>query len=340
MDAATNSATRHFYKPEPRQSSMPLQKPIQQTLLLVFRAAQLRGTYSMYEDEDERVTTSRVSSQLDVFQHSDSSLGTNDNNNNNNNSNNSNNSNNNNNNNNNDYDDDARGGQKKIEEADLLNTHDWLNTKCKFQPWIHRAYNNMSKEGEFTVQHKLPPKYKDDNHFKQDWFMMGIYTQLMTNHRPEWVDDKPTWCHELCFHGAFISSFLLNHGKAQVPSAAKPLGIAKATNICALQKSVPLRAWRRSYFNKFDAKTTQQESSTWAEEKTQEESSDNTTLSWNSPPFNADSPSSPTTAATDQLCSVEEAVVTAEKEKRRRGTRLNPTHLATEVRWRSKNSIN
>eukprot|EP00536_Pseudo-nitzschia_multiseries_P008882 jgi/Psemu1/21714/gm1.21714_g len=90
---------------------------------------------------------------------------------------------------------------EKIEEADLLNTLDWLvapvhhclgcyNTKCKFRPWIHRAYN-MSKEGEFTAQHKLPPKYKGDNHFKQNWFM-GIYMQLMTNHCPQWVDNEPT----------------------------------------------------------------------------------------------------------------------------------------------------
>eukprot|EP00536_Pseudo-nitzschia_multiseries_P007603 jgi/Psemu1/18325/gm1.18325_g len=45
---------------------------------------------------------------------------------------------------------------EKIEEADLLNTLDWLVAP-------------------------LPPKYKDDNHFKQDWFM-GIYMQLMANH--------------------------------------------------------------------------------------------------------------------------------------------------------------
>eukprot|EP00536_Pseudo-nitzschia_multiseries_P014342 jgi/Psemu1/38330/gm1.38330_g len=47
-------------------------------------AAELHGTYFKCEDEDERVT--RVS-QLDVFQHLDSSIGTNDNNNNNNNNN-------------------------------------------------------------------------------------------------------------------------------------------------------------------------------------------------------------------------------------------------------------
>eukprot|EP00536_Pseudo-nitzschia_multiseries_P011328 jgi/Psemu1/28554/gm1.28554_g len=169
--------------------------------------AQLHGTYFKCEDEDER-DTSRVS-QLDVFQHSDPSFGTNDNNGN-----------------------DARGGQdplafaiqrkrerikklptkatkklfpslskgmhlvkiidpgygwkievgrdstakppalpptpEKIEKADLLNTFDWLAAP-------------------------LPPKYKDDNHFKQDWFM-GIYMyQLpMTNHCPEWVGDEPT----------------------------------------------------------------------------------------------------------------------------------------------------
>eukprot|EP00536_Pseudo-nitzschia_multiseries_P004811 jgi/Psemu1/10931/gm1.10931_g len=37
----------------------------------------------------------------------------------------------------------------------------------------------------------LSPKYKDDNHFKQDWFM-GIYMQLMTNYCPEWADGEPT----------------------------------------------------------------------------------------------------------------------------------------------------
>eukprot|EP00536_Pseudo-nitzschia_multiseries_P006364 jgi/Psemu1/15073/gm1.15073_g len=98
---------------------------------------------------------------------------------------------------------------EKIEEADLLNTLDWLvapvnhclgcyNTKCKIRPWIHCFYN-MSKEGEFTAQHKLPPKYKDDNHFKQDWFM-GIYMQLVMNiHCPEWVDNKPTCATNFAF---------------------------------------------------------------------------------------------------------------------------------------------
>eukprot|EP00536_Pseudo-nitzschia_multiseries_P003187 jgi/Psemu1/7116/gm1.7116_g len=49
----------------------------------------------------------------------------------------------------------------------------------------------MSKDGEFTAQHKLPPKYKDENHFKQNWFM-GIYMQLMTNHCSKLVDLEPT----------------------------------------------------------------------------------------------------------------------------------------------------
>eukprot|EP00536_Pseudo-nitzschia_multiseries_P018105 jgi/Psemu1/54155/gm1.54155_g len=72
MDAARNSATQQFYKPEPGQS-MPLPKPME---TLVFRAAQLHGTYFKYKDkdEDERETLG------DVFQRlPDSSLGTNDN---------------------------------------------------------------------------------------------------------------------------------------------------------------------------------------------------------------------------------------------------------------------
>eukprot|EP00536_Pseudo-nitzschia_multiseries_P013995 jgi/Psemu1/37178/gm1.37178_g len=227
---AAEVTTQDFYHPEPEQL-MPLPKPIQTP---VFRAAQLYGTYFKCEDENESVT--RVS-QLDVFQHlPDSSLGTNDNssrgatkklfpslskgmvmrsnkldkghiclkwhsatk---------------------------VRSAQelgsdskstpipfipKKIEEADLLNTLGWLvapvhhclgcyNTKCKFRLWIHRAYN-MSKEREFTAQHKLPPKYKDDNCFKQDWFM-GIYMQLLTNHCPEWVDVEPTCAMNFDFMG-------------------------------------------------------------------------------------------------------------------------------------------
>eukprot|EP00536_Pseudo-nitzschia_multiseries_P006642 jgi/Psemu1/15798/gm1.15798_g len=278
MEAALNTATQNFYHPELEQSMLS-PKPIQ----------------TPGEDEDERVT--RVS-QLDVFQHlPDSSLGTNDNNNNNNNnkdddvrggmvtrSNKLN-----------------KGhlclkwhsatkarsaqelvkqidpGYEEIEKADLLNTLDWLvapvhhclgyyNTKSKFRPWIHHAYN-MSKEGEFTAQHTLPPKYKGDNHFNQDW-CMGIYMQLVTNHCPEWVDDVPT-CATNFASMAFpifardtedmeasaagpdtLISNLLNHGKAQVPpSTAKSLGIAKAMNIRALQETTPLRAWRRSYFN-------------------------------------------------------------------------------------------
>eukprot|EP00536_Pseudo-nitzschia_multiseries_P011084 jgi/Psemu1/27831/gm1.27831_g len=75
MDAALNTATQHFYKPEPvLEQLMSLPEPIKTP---VFRAAQLHGTYFKCEDEDERDT--RIS-QLDVFQHSDSSLGTNDNN--------------------------------------------------------------------------------------------------------------------------------------------------------------------------------------------------------------------------------------------------------------------
>eukprot|EP00536_Pseudo-nitzschia_multiseries_P013520 jgi/Psemu1/35416/gm1.35416_g len=58
----------------------------------------------------------------------------------------------------------------KIEEADLIKTLDW--------------------SGIFTVHHKLPPKYKDDNYFHQDWFL-GICKQLISHHCPEWADEKP-----------------------------------------------------------------------------------------------------------------------------------------------------
>eukprot|EP00536_Pseudo-nitzschia_multiseries_P003410 jgi/Psemu1/7710/gm1.7710_g len=116
-----------------------------------------------------------------------------------------------------------------IEEAYLSNTLDWLVAP-------------------------LPPKYKDDNNLKQDWFM-GIYMQLMTNHCPEWVDNEPTCA--TSFVSMEFPIFAMDTedmeasapGPAQVPSTAKPLGIAKATNIRALQKAIPLRAWRRSYFN-------------------------------------------------------------------------------------------
>eukprot|EP00536_Pseudo-nitzschia_multiseries_P001957 jgi/Psemu1/4601/gm1.4601_g len=130
---------------------------------------------------------------------------------------------------------------EKIEEADLLNTLDWLvdpvhhclgryNTKCKFRLWIHRVYN-MSKEGGFTAQHKLPPKYKNNNHFKQDCFM-EIYMQLMTNHCPEWVDDKPTCATSfVSMEFPIFARDTEDMEKAHVLSTAKPLGIAKVTNI-------------------------------------------------------------------------------------------------------------
>eukprot|EP00536_Pseudo-nitzschia_multiseries_P017785 jgi/Psemu1/52549/gm1.52549_g len=360
MNAATNSAMRHFYKPEPRQS-MPSPKPIQTP---VFRVVQLHGTYFKCEDENERVP--RVS-QLDVFQHLDSSLQTNDNNN---------------------DDDDARGGQdplafklatkatkkpfpslskgmvmrsnklnkvhiclkwhlatktrsaqelvkridpgygwkievmrdpttnpppspptpEKIGEADLLNTLDWLVAP-------------------------LHPKYKDDNHFKQDWFM-GIYMQLMTNHCPEWVDNKPTCARNFASMKFPIFARDIEDTEASVagpdiqlaqswesPSTinSKATWDSESHEHTRFAKSHPPKGLKKILFQQSDAKTTTHESSTWADGKTQE-SSDNTSLSWNSPPFDVDAPSSPATATTDQLRSVEGAVVTAEKGKKKRNT--------------------
>eukprot|EP00536_Pseudo-nitzschia_multiseries_P001328 jgi/Psemu1/3080/gm1.3080_g len=180
IDATTNSATQHFYKQEPvLEQSMSLSEPIE---TLVFRAAQLHGTYFKCKDEDEKregkqdplafaiqrkrerrkklaTKANKETGHLCLKWHSATK---------------------------------AQRAQhlievvsdppanpltlpptpEKIEEADLLNTLDWLvapvhhclgcyNTKCKFRPWIHRAYN-MSKEGEFTAQHKLPPKDTED----------------------------------------------------------------------------------------------------------------------------------------------------------------------------------
>eukprot|EP00536_Pseudo-nitzschia_multiseries_P002133 jgi/Psemu1/4954/gm1.4954_g len=66
---------------------------------------------------------------------------------------------------------------EKIEEADLLNTLNWLVTP-------------------------LPLKYKDNNHFKQDWFMV-IYMHLMTNHCPKWIDNEPTCATNFAFMDEF-----------------------------------------------------------------------------------------------------------------------------------------
>eukprot|EP00536_Pseudo-nitzschia_multiseries_P007182 jgi/Psemu1/17308/gm1.17308_g len=80
---------------------------------------------------------------------------------------------------------------------------DLLNILDWMVPPVHHSYN-LSKAGEYTAQHKLPSKYQNDNHFKQ--------------------------------------KSLLNHGKAQVPSTAKPLGIVKATNILNFQRAPPHEA--------------------------------------------------------------------------------------------------
>eukprot|EP00536_Pseudo-nitzschia_multiseries_P008186 jgi/Psemu1/19795/gm1.19795_g len=140
-----------------------------------------------------------------------------------------------------------------LREADLLNTLDWLlvapvhhclgchNTKCKFQPWIRHAYNI-----------------------------------------PSTINSKATWDSQSHKHPRFA-------------------------------KKRPPKGLEKILFQQSDAKTTQ-ESSTWADGKMQEESSDNT--SWNSPPLDATASSSPATATTDQLHSVQGVVVTAEKKKR------------------------
>eukprot|EP00536_Pseudo-nitzschia_multiseries_P004280 jgi/Psemu1/9630/gm1.9630_g len=187
-------------------------------------------------------------------------------------------------------------GYEKIEEADLLNTLDWLVAP-----------------GEFAAQHKLPPKYKDDNHFKQDWFM-GIYMQLMTNHCPEWVDNEPTCATNLA---SMEFPIFARDTKDMEASAAGP-DIELAQSWESPTRSHPLKGLDNILFQQSDAKTTQEESSTWADGKTQQEESSGNT-SWNSPPFDAvaSSTTSPATTTTDQLRPVEGVVVTAEKKKKK-----------------------
>eukprot|EP00536_Pseudo-nitzschia_multiseries_P010990 jgi/Psemu1/27558/gm1.27558_g len=187
---------------------------------------------------------------------------------------------------------------EKIEEADLLNTLDWL----------------------------VAP-YKDDNHFKQDWFM-GIYMQLMTNHCPEWVDNVPTCATN--FASMEFPIFARDTEDMEASAAGPDIQLAqswespstinsKATWDSQSQehprfaKIHPNKGLEKILFQQSDAKTTQ-ESSTWADAKMQKSS--NTSLSWNSPPFDTDAPSSPATTTTDQLWSAKGAVVTAEKKKR------------------------
>eukprot|EP00536_Pseudo-nitzschia_multiseries_P011110 jgi/Psemu1/27914/gm1.27914_g len=346
MEAATNSATWHFYKLELVLQSMPLPEPIETP---VFQAAQLHGTYFKYKDEDKRET-------LDIFQWlpDSCSLGTNDN--------------------------KVRVTQdplafviqrkrerrkklamkatkqlfpslskgmvtrsnklnkghlclkwhsatkaqraqhlvksmdpgygwkievvrdptakppalpptpEKIGEADLLNTLDWLVTP-------------------------LPPKYQNDNHFKQDWFM-GIYMQLMTNHCPEWfpIFARDTEDMEASVAGPDIQLAQSWESKSTINS--KATWDSQSHKYLHFAKSHPPKGLEKILFQQSDAKTTQ-ESSTWADVKTTQESSDTTSSSWNSPPFDAASPAS---ATTDQLWSVEGAVVTAEKKKQEENT--------------------
>eukprot|EP00536_Pseudo-nitzschia_multiseries_P017213 jgi/Psemu1/49854/gm1.49854_g len=205
-EAASNTATQHFYHPEPKQS-MPSPKPVQ---TLVFRAAQLRGTYFKCEDEDERVT--RVS-QLDAFQHlPDFSLGTSGNNN----------------------DNDARGGplafvirrkrerRKKpameatkklfpslskgmvVRSNNLKKGHICLKaTKARsaqeLVKQIDPGYEKIEEADLFnTLDWLVAPVHRCLGCYNTNWFM-GIYMQLMANHCPEWADVEPTCATNFAF---------------------------------------------------------------------------------------------------------------------------------------------
>eukprot|EP00536_Pseudo-nitzschia_multiseries_P011887 jgi/Psemu1/30408/gm1.30408_g len=312
MEAATNSATWHLYKPERRKQLMPSPKPIKTP---VFQAAQLHGTRFKCEDEDKRVT--RVS-QLDVFQHSDSSLGTNDNDNGKNNNNNN----------------DTRGGedplavhketvplptiQSMVKRSNKLNKgHVCLKwhsaTKAQsaqeLVKRINPGYPTPEKLGEADLLNTLDwlvAPYQDDKHFKQDWFM-GIYMQLMMNHCPEWVDGEPTKDMEASAAGPDIQLAQSWDNPSTINSKAtwdsqshEHPQFAKSQE----ESPRPPKDLEKIFFQQSDGKM-MQELSTWADAKTQE-SSNNT--SWNSPSFEANGtspPSSPATATIDQLRSVE-----------------------------------
>eukprot|EP00536_Pseudo-nitzschia_multiseries_P004976 jgi/Psemu1/11412/gm1.11412_g len=298
---------------------------------LVFRAAQLHGTYFKYKykdedkDEDKRET-------LDVFQGlPDSSLGTNDN--------------------------KARATKKlfpslskvmvtrsnklnkgylclkwhsatkaqraqhlvkkKIEEVDLLNTLDWLVAP------VHHClgcYNTNTRMTTTSVRIGF----------------MGIYMQLITNHCPEWVDNNPTCAAN--FASMEFPIFAGDTEDMEASAAGPDIQLAQSWEIpnnqshklpCfakSQEESLPPKGLEKILFQQSDAKM--------------QESLDAADASWNSPPFdvNGSPPSSPATATADQLWSVEGAVATAEK--RKRGTQLNPTtNWSTKVRWRLKNSI-
>eukprot|EP00536_Pseudo-nitzschia_multiseries_P001843 jgi/Psemu1/4250/gm1.4250_g len=91
--------------------------------------------------------------------------------------------------------------------------------------WL--AYN-ISKERECKAQHKLPPNCKDNNHFKQDWdtedmeaSAAGPDIQLAQSWKnPSTISSKATWDSQSHEHPRFAKS-----------------------------PPPPLRAWRRSYFN-------------------------------------------------------------------------------------------
>eukprot|EP00536_Pseudo-nitzschia_multiseries_P009688 jgi/Psemu1/24005/gm1.24005_g len=121
----------------------------------------------------------------------------------------------------------------------------------------------MSKEGEFTAQHKLPPKYKDDNHFKQDWFM-GIYMQRMMNHCPEWVADKPTCATN--FASMEFPIFARDTEDMEASAVGLDIQLAqswespstintKATWDSQTKKKVPPKGLEKILFQQSDAKT-------------------------------------------------------------------------------------
>eukprot|EP00536_Pseudo-nitzschia_multiseries_P006746 jgi/Psemu1/15980/gm1.15980_g len=167
MDAARKSATRHFYKPESEQS-MSSPKPIKTP---VFRAAQFHGIYfnkgcarcvsvcDLKKEGTKKETCNESHKENDhicLKWHSATK---------------------------------AQSAQELIEVMRDPTANPPPSTPTPEK--IEEADPSIPLIGWSPQFITLPPKYKDDNHFKQDWFI-GIYVQPMINHCPEWVDDKPT----------------------------------------------------------------------------------------------------------------------------------------------------
>eukprot|EP00536_Pseudo-nitzschia_multiseries_P018120 jgi/Psemu1/54206/gm1.54206_g len=147
-----------------------------------------------------------------------------------------------------------------------------ISTGCSFT----RKHGEASTEEEI----RLPPKYKDDNHFKQDWFM-GIYMQLMTNHCPEWVDKEPTCATN--FASMEIPIFSRDTEDMEASAAGPDIQLAQSWESPSdinskatwdnqshehprFAKSHPPEGLEKILFHQSDAKTTQ-ESSTRADAK-------------------------------------------------------------------------